>query len=45
MVLTAEKRDTLVIMDKDMYIEKYLALLNDNGVYKECRDWTKLSNF
>ena len=34
MILTADKGFTLVIMDKDIYIEKCLALLNDAEVQK-----------
>ena len=41
MVLAADKGNALVIMDKDMFIEKYMTLLNDEEVYKECRDQTK----
>ena len=39
-ILTADKGVTLVIMDKDMYIKKCMALLNDEEVYKECREQT-----
>ena len=38
MLLTEDK---VVIMDKDMYIEKYMALLNNEKVYRECRHQTK----
>ena len=41
MVLTADKRVTLVIIDKDMYIEKCMVLLNDEKVYCNCRDQTR----
>ena len=41
MIITADKAVTLVIMDKDMYIEKYMASYNDEEVYHECRDQTK----
>ena len=41
MVHTAHKGDAVVIMHKDMYIEKCMALLNDEDVYKVCRDLTK----
>ena len=37
MVLTADKGVALVIIDKDMYSEKCMALLNDEKVYHECR--------
>ena len=40
-VLTVDRRVTLVIIDKDMYIEKCMALLNDEEAYHECRDETK----
>ena len=38
MVLAADKGVALVIMDKDMYIEKFMALLNDVEGYKKCTD-------
>ena len=41
MVLTANKGVALVAMDKDMYIEKCIALINDQEVYQECKDQTK----
>ena len=41
MVLTTYKGVALVIIDKNMYIEKCMALLNDEEVYCECRDQTK----
>ena len=41
MVLIAEKGVPLVIINKDMYIEKYMAIFNDKEVYSECRDHTK----
>ena len=41
MVLTADKGVALVAMDKDMYIERYMALLSDQEVYQECKDQTK----
>ena len=44
-VLTAGKGVTLVIIDKDTYIEKCMALLNDEEVYHECRDQTKSIHF
>ena len=40
-VLNAEKGVALVIKDKDMCIEKYMALLNDEKEYHECRDKIK----
>ena len=41
MILTADKGVSLVIMDKDMYIEKCMILLSDQNVYQECKDLTK----
>ena len=41
MVLTATKGVTLLVIDKDMYIEKCMALLIDQVVYQECKDQTK----
>ena len=41
MVLTADKRVALVVMDKSQYIDKCMALLDDTKVYKPCRDTTK----
>ena len=38
MVLTIDKGVTLVITDKTMYIEKYIALLNDEELYCKYRD-------
>ena len=38
MSLTANKGLPLVIMDKNMYIEKCMASLNDEDIYKEYRD-------
>ena len=40
-VLTADKGVALVVMDKDQYIEKCMALLNDTKTYKPCKDTTK----
>ena len=40
-VLTADKRVALVVMDKSQYVDKCMALLNDTKVYKPCRDTTK----
>ena len=41
MVLTIDKGFALVIIDKDMYIEKCVALFYDEKVYHEHRDQTK----
>ena len=41
MFLSADTGVAIVIMDKDMYIEKCTALLNDEEVQKEYRDHTK----
>ena len=41
MVITADKGAVLVIIDKEMYIEKCMALLNDEKIYHECWDKTK----
>ena len=41
MVLTVDKGVALVITNKDMYMEKCMALLNDMEIEKECRDQTK----
>ena len=35
---TEDKGVILVIMDKDMYSDKCMALLDDENVRKECRD-------
>ena len=40
-VLTTDKGVALVVMDKTQYIDKCMALLDDNKVYKSCRDTTK----
>ena len=40
-VLSADKGVALVVMDKDMYTEKHMALLSDQEVYQECTDQTK----
>ena len=40
MVCTADKGVALVIIDKDMYIVKCMALLNDRKVYHEGTDQT-----
>ena len=40
-VLTADKGVALVVMDKNQYIDKCMALLDDTKVYKPCRDTTK----
>ena len=41
MIVTGDKGVVLVVMDKDMYIEKCMTLLIDQRVYKECKDLTK----
>ena len=41
MVLTIDKGVALVIIHKDMFIEKCIALLNDEEVYCKCKDQTK----
>ena len=41
MVLIADKGVALVIMNKDMFIKKFMPLLNDEKVSKEHRDQTK----
>ena len=41
MVLSADKGVALVIIDKDMYIEKCMALPNDERIYCKCKDKTK----
>ena len=41
MAFIACKAVALFIMDKDVYIEKFIALLNDEEVHKECRDQMK----
>ena len=40
-VLTAEKELAPVIMDKDLYIDKFMAVLDDENDYKEYRVQTK----
>ena len=40
MVLTAYKGVALVVIDKDIYIEKCMVSLNDQEVYQECKDQT-----
>ena len=40
-VLTADKGVALVVMDKNQYIDKCMALLNDTKVYKPCKATTK----
>ena len=41
MILTAGKGVVLVVVDKDMYIEKCMTLLRDQNVYQECKELTK----
>ena len=41
MCLTSDKGVALVIIDKDMYIDKLMALLNDEDTYCECTIQTK----
>ena len=41
MVLTPEKWVAIVILDKDMCIERCMALLNDHKVYQKYKDQTK----
>ena len=41
MVLTAPEGNALVIIDKNMYTEKCMALRNEDEVYHECRNQTK----
>ena len=41
MVLTANRGVALVDIDKDIYIEKCMALLIDQEVYQECKYQTK----
>ena len=43
MVLAADEGGALVIMDKDMYIEKYMVLLNDEEVQKDAETRSSLS--
>ena len=39
-VLTADKRVAMVVMDKSSYIDKCMALLQDTNDYQPCRDLT-----
>ena len=39
-VLTADKGIAMVVMDKNSYIDKCMALLQDSNVYQPCRDLT-----
>ena len=39
--ITADKGVPLVVMDKDMYTEKYMTLLSEQNVYQVCKDLTK----
>ena len=41
MVLTVDKGVAMVVMDKNQYVDKCMALLNDTKVYKPCKDTTK----
>ena len=41
MILTADKGVALVVMDKDMYIEKCMTLPSDQNIYQECKDLTE----
>ena len=41
MILTADKKVVLVVMDKGIYIDKCMSLLSDQSVYQECKDLTK----
>ena len=42
---TTDKWGALVSVDKVLYIEKYMALLDNEDVYKECRDNTKSMHY
>ena len=37
MVLTADKGVALVVIDKNQYVDKCMALLDDTKVYKPCK--------
>ena len=37
-VLTADKGAAMVVMDKSLYVDKCMTLLQDTNVYKPCRD-------
>ena len=39
-VLTADKGIAMVVMDKNSYIDKCMALIQDSNVYQPCRDLT-----
>ena len=39
-ILTADKGVAMVVMDKNSYIDKCMALLQDTKVYQPCRDLT-----
>ena len=39
-VLTADKGVAMVVMDKNSYVDKCMALLQDTNVYQPCRDLT-----
>ena len=39
-VLTADKGIAMVVMDKNSYIDKCMALLQDSNIYQPCRDLT-----
>ena len=39
-VLTADKGEAMVFMDKSSYIDKCMTLLQDTNVYKPCKDLT-----
>ena len=41
MVLSTDKGVALIVIDKDMYIEKCMALLSAQEVYQDCKDQTK----
>ena len=45
MVLAADKGVALIIIDKDTYTEKGMALLNEKDVYHEYTDQTKSIQF
>ena len=45
MVLTAVKGVALIVIDREMFIEKCMTLLNDEEVYHECRNETQVNSF
>ena len=45
MILATDKSVALVVMDRDIYIEKCVTLLSDQNLYQECKDFQSVRDF